>query len=75
MPSSYFNSAKVCGEGKREEWLHGKQLSLPKKQQHIKNEARDILKTVPPERTTTTTTTTTIFIVLLIQKSRVIKRK
>jgi len=73
MPSSYFNSAKVCGEGKSEEWLHGLGGRLTQETTAHKKCSKRHFKDSPPERTTTTTTT--IFIVLLIQKCRVIKRK
>ena len=61
-------SAKVCGEGKSEEWLHGRLTQKTKKkcsEGHFKDS--------PPERITATATA--IFILLLIQKCRVIKRK
>ena len=51
--ATYFNSAKVCGEGKSEEWLYGWE-AYPKNNSTKKNAARDILKTVSPWRTTTT---------------------
>ena len=63
-------SAKVCGEGKSVEWLHGR---LTQKTTALKKCSERHFKDSPPERTTTTATA--IFIVLLIQKCRVIKRK